>query len=63
MTIINGAPDEESIPVALWVDLAEHGIRIWKHFTAGVQSISPSNVYPEKNERVEKAISNALLSL
>jgi hypothetical protein len=62
MTVIDGASDEESIPVALWVDLAEHAIRIWNHFAEGVRMISPSNVYPDRIERVEKTIVDASLS-
>jgi hypothetical protein len=60
MTIIDGASDEESIPVALWADLAEHATRIWKHLKVAVKAISPSNVYPERIEVVEIAIAAAL---
>jgi hypothetical protein len=61
VTVIDGTADEELIPVALWVDLALHAIRIWGHFTDCVKSISSSNVYPDKIERIEKAIADASL--
>jgi hypothetical protein len=54
-----GTLDDDSIPVALWGDLAQHSIRIWRHFRDSVAKISPSNVYPERIELVEREIAVA----
>jgi hypothetical protein len=48
--------DEESIPIAIWMDLHEHTVRSWRYFIAAVQVMSPSNYYVDRVSEVEAAI-------
>jgi hypothetical protein len=43
-------------PAVLWVDLAQHVERMWNHYVVAVTLISPSNVYPERFDKVNARI-------
>lgn len=44
------------LPDNQWVDLAQHLERVWAHYLAAVTTHSPTNVYPDRFERVNAAI-------
>jgi hypothetical protein len=56
MIVAGKENDEESIPIAIWMDLYEHTVRSWRHFIAAVRVLSPSNYYVDRINEVETAI-------
>ncbi|MHA6913912.1 hypothetical protein ACQUJO_12320 [Ralstonia pseudosolanacearum] len=56
MIVAGGENDEESVPIAIWMDLCEHTIRSWRQLISGVSMISPSNYYVDEIKVVEAAI-------
>ena len=48
MTVVDGKANEALVPTELWVDLAQHVVRVWKCLSRAVELHSPTNIYPEK---------------
>jgi hypothetical protein len=52
LTVVGGKANEALIPTELWSDLAQHIVRLWQCLSRAVELYSPTNVYPERVERV-----------